>query len=460
MNKTDSRKKRRRSIIRAMGTSLMSKGSTAVLQFLSLPIAARILGREEFGIYATISVSLYAVSVLQIGVGPALARGIAEASAKSDRRRERKLYLTGAALVMGLAFIGAIVAGLLISFVPVGILFGKAYGQWEAVLIPALWTGIFLLAVDLIARHTDRVREGYMEAAVVNSWVAGGNLIGAVVVILGIRFFPNPSFILIAVFVPNILMRLANTVFLLKKRPWLIKPISSPGRSETSELLKDGLFFSATTSVVHLVEFKLSALLVGRLLGPAEVATHFILLMLTTAFAGLLVMVGTPLWAAIVDAKAKGDQDWTIGATRRYYQYLATLTIGAGITLIGFGPSLLPLVYGDEFSPPRILFIGHAVFLFALGWRHVNRYLAIGLGLLSKTVAPILIGLAIGLALGIFGLKTYGLWALYLGLAIGTILVPGIILPRLVWRELSSSLDSDSVDKEDSVGRLASVNQS
>ncbi|MDF1814537.1 MAG: oligosaccharide flippase family protein, partial [Verrucomicrobiales bacterium] len=72
MPHSESRSKRRRSVRHAVGASLLSKGSSSVLQFVSLPIAARVLGKEEFGIYATISVSLYLLNLLQIGVGPAL----------------------------------------------------------------------------------------------------------------------------------------------------------------------------------------------------------------------------------------------------------------------------------------------------------------------------------------------------------------------------------------------------
>ncbi|MEM6917352.1 MAG: oligosaccharide flippase family protein, partial [Verrucomicrobiota bacterium] len=78
------RESRNRSIRRAISTSLGSKLTTAILQFVSLPIAARILGKEEFGIYATVSLAVLSVIALQLGVGPALARGISEAHAKSD----------------------------------------------------------------------------------------------------------------------------------------------------------------------------------------------------------------------------------------------------------------------------------------------------------------------------------------------------------------------------------------
>ena len=110
--------------------------------------------------------------------------------------------------------------------------------------------------------------------------------------------------------------------------------------------------------------------------------------------------------------------------------------MAAAVVLIAAGPWLVPLLYGAEFEVERLLFVGLAAFLFAGGWRQVNRYLLIGLGLLPRTALPILLGLAVGLALGVAGLAAWGLFALFWGMALGTLLIPGMQLPFLVWSKL------------------------
>jgi len=423
---------RNRSIRHAISTSLASKGSSAVLQFVSLPLAARVLGREEFGVYATISMSVFMVAMLQIGVGPALARGISEASAKDDKACQGRLYINGAVLVVVLALLGFLMAGTLISTVSIATLFGKEYEPFAEMMRPALWVGLSLVLGDIIVSMTDRVREGYMEAGIVNAWAAAGNLVGAIIVFVGIQFHPSISFLLIGVFAPNIVARLISTATLLKKRPWLINSGARPTRATMQELIRDGISFSATSIVVYIVEFALCALIVGRIAGPDSVAMFQIFMVLTTAFTGMLVMVGRPFWAAIVDARTRGDHRWMEGATRRYYLYLAVLVAGATIGLIGLGPWIIPKLYGEEFVASRWLFVCHAIFLAAVGWREVNRYLVIGHGLIEKAVVPILSGLFLGLLLGVWGLWLWGLPALFLGLAIGTILIPAWKLPLLI----------------------------
>lgn len=438
MHDHKSRHHRNRSIRHAISTALVSKGSSAILQFVSLPVAARVLGRDEFGVYATISMSVFMVAMLQIGVGPALARGISEASAKDDKARQGRLYINGAVLVVSLALLGFLLAALLISFVSIPTLFGEEYLPFAEQMRPALWVGLCLILGDIIISMTDRVREGYMEAGIVNAWAAAGNFAGAVVVFVGIQFQPSISFLLVAVFGPNIVARIISTAMLFKKRPWLIRSGARPNRASMLELVRDGVSFSATSIIVYIVEFAVCALIVGRIAGPDSVALFQILMALTTAFTGMLVMVGRPFWAAIVDARSRGDHDWMGRATRRYYLYLAFIVGAAAIGLVGLGPWILPKLYGEEFSASRFLFVCHAIFLAAIGWREVNRYLAIGLGLLPKAVMPILSGLFAGLLLGSLGLREWGLPALYIGLAIGTAGIPGWILPRLIRAEFDS----------------------
>ena len=73
--------RRDRSIRLAVVTSFLSKAGTALFQLLSIPIAVRVLGKEEFGIYSAVNVTLGTVSLLQVGIGPALAHGLSKARA-------------------------------------------------------------------------------------------------------------------------------------------------------------------------------------------------------------------------------------------------------------------------------------------------------------------------------------------------------------------------------------------
>ena len=410
-----------------------------MLQFVSLPLAARLLGREEFGIYATISMAVFMVAVLELGIGPALARGISEASARGDREREGQLYVSGTLLLAGLAVIATLLAAIVLTVVPVPVLFGEKYEPFVETMLPALWLGVGLMIGNLAVELIDRVREGYMEAGIVNAWGTVGNILGAIIILIGVRQNPTVTFLLLAVFAPNIMVRLLSTTLLLYKRPWLIGRKARPDRATMVLLVRDGLSFSATSFVVYLVDYTICAMIVGRYAGPSEVALFHVMMSITTAFAGMLIMVGRPMWAAVVDAMEAGDMDWLTRAARSYHRYLVALTASASVFLIAAGPWLVQTVYGAEFEVGRLLFVGHACFLFANGWRQVNRYLLIGMGSLPLTVIPILAGLAVGLVMGVVGLVWAGLGAMFAGMALGTFCISGPQLHRLVHAKIKES---------------------
>ena len=95
--------RRDRSIRLAVVTSFLSKSGTALLQLLAIPVAVRVLGRGEFGIYTTVSITLSTVALLQVGIGPALARGLSGAKVQDDGKGVRELSSSAFFLTAGLA---------------------------------------------------------------------------------------------------------------------------------------------------------------------------------------------------------------------------------------------------------------------------------------------------------------------------------------------------------------------
>ena len=60
--------RRDRSIRLAVLTSILSKGGTALLQLLAIPLAVRVMGREEFGLYTCVELTLSTIVLLEVGV--------------------------------------------------------------------------------------------------------------------------------------------------------------------------------------------------------------------------------------------------------------------------------------------------------------------------------------------------------------------------------------------------------
>ncbi|MDF1812410.1 MAG: oligosaccharide flippase family protein [Verrucomicrobiales bacterium] len=417
-----------------------AKATSALLQFVSLPLAARELGKEEFGVYSMVSLTIFMFSMLQLGVGPALSRCLAAASAKNRRSRERHYYISGAVLTILIVSVGASLIALGVQFIPTEAIFGDKFFAHRDTLRSALLLGIFLTALEIILWHTDGSFEGYLEAYVMHGALSISNIFGGLIIIFGIQHFPTIEFLLVAIAIPKIASRIICTGILWKRRPYLVQKWTTL-RLETFKIfLKDGVSFSVTTNLAYIIEVFACGLLVGRLLGPEDVAVYNIFATFTTIFTGLILMVVRPFWTAAIDAGEKGDVAWLRSATHKLYLYFGTILAMAGLGLILFGPSAIELLYGKEFVISRSLFAAHFFFVAMAGLRSLNMYVMMGLGKLHKTVTPIVIGLVPGLALAWFGLVHYRLPGMFAGLALGIAVYPA-------WKLSKSILDHFSFIK-------------
>ncbi|MGC4014565.1 MAG: hypothetical protein QM755_08645 [Luteolibacter sp.] len=215
-------RRRDRSIRLAVATSLLSKAGTAGLQLLAIPIAIRVLGRAEFGIYTSVTLTLTTVSLFEVGVGPALAHGLAKASAAGDRGQARTLASTAFFVMLAVALLVGLVASAVLSSLPVARLYGDAFAGQESVLRPALWIGLGLFLLLFLLNLTERIREGYLEIATTNACGAAGNILAALAVAIGVRFVPEVWFLVVAIHGSLVLAKLLNTALLWKRHPEVI----------------------------------------------------------------------------------------------------------------------------------------------------------------------------------------------------------------------------------------------
>lgn len=431
--------KRNRSIKLAVITSLMSKLGTAALQLISMPFAARALGKEEFGLYATISMTITLIVLLELGVGPAVVQGISNANAKGDKDGERRYYGTSLAMITVFTLIGAAILATVISLVPITTLFGPEYAGLEAPLMKGIWVGLGLFIFELILSHSDRAREGYMETNITNTYLGIGNIIAAVLVGVGVLFVPEVWFLLLAVFGMNVIMKTVNMAALLKKRPYLLPGPGTFSKSAFNHVLKDGLAFSVSYALTIIVEFNFCALLIGRLIGPGEVALFQVFVSITVALNGIIVMLTTPIWPAVVDAFVKGDHPWIVKTTQKLYGFVMFVAFGALIGSALFGPWFLPKWYGEEFQGSTWLFAAWGIFFVANAWRRANHVVVVGLGMVARSAKYTLVECTLAASAAYAGLLLAGVPGLWCGLAIAIFSVSGWAYPWMFWSKIKNA---------------------
>lgn len=430
--------RRDRSIRMAVATSLVSKMGSVFLQLLSIPLAVRVLGREEFGLYTLVNLTLGTVSLLEIGVGPALAHGLSRARAVGDHEAERRLSSTSFFLMAAMALAVAGLMALVISLVPYATLFGEKFSGKEEILRPALWTGLALFLALFVLNLTERLREGYLEVATTNLWGAAGNLMGAAFVAAGIWFFPEVWFLILAVQGAVVLAKIGNTIACWRKHPLARPAVKAFDPGLVRGLLTDGVSFSACFILTGFVETNFCGWMIGRIGGgPSEVALFGVFSMLTVMQLGFVVMLSTPTWPAVAESLARGDVAWARGAARRLYLFGGGFAALSATGLVLLGPWALGVWLGKSFAgTDRAVLACYALYFMMHVWRHLNHAMMIGTGQV-KRLALIQIGETLLMITVVWLSLAYGgLELMLLAMAITIALTSGWILPRKVWRAL------------------------
>ncbi|MEP4079002.1 lipopolysaccharide biosynthesis protein [Haloferula sp.] len=432
--------RRDRSIKLAVVTSFLSKGGTILLQFLAIPIAVRVMGREEFGVYSSVSLALSTVALLEIGIGPALAHGLSKANAADDKLGRRELSSTAFFMMVGLALLAGALLATVLSSLPLTTLFGDKFGGLDSAMRPALWLGLVLFLLLFVLNLTDRIREGLLEVAATNTWGAVGNVLAAAAVAIGVGVFKIKEvwFLVLAIHGAVVVAKLGNTIGLWTKYRDLIPSIRHVRRSVARHLFGDGLAFSTCCLLVGVVEYNVCGWMVGHELGPSMVALYGVFVSLTINQLGFVIMLSTPTWPAVAEAIARNDLPWARKAAKKLYLYGSVFALCSAAGLVLVGPWALELWLGESFSNiSRGMLAAYGFYVIAHIWRHLNHALTIGVGKVTRLARVQLIETFI-LAIAAWAALRYGgVGPMLFAMGVTILAVTGWILPRLVRKELS-----------------------
>lgn len=429
--------RRNRSIRLAVITSFVSKAGTILLQAISIPIAIRVLGKAEFGLFTTVNLTLSTLSLLEVGIGPALTHGLSQALSKGDETKQRELGSTAFFLVACIALMSGLILGLVLLTVPLPVLFGADYSGREGALRPALWTGLAISMLAFCLNLTARIREGFLEVAFNNIWGAAGNVMAAITLGLGVWIFPEVWFLFLSIHGSMLVMKTFNTVTLWKKHPLMIPSIRFVRSKIAKFMFSDGIAFSACCVVPGLVEFNFFGWLIGWTSGAASVGLYGIFITLTIMQLGFVVMISTPTWPAVAEALARNDKAWAFNAAKRLYLYGTGFAVCSALGLVLVGPWVLPLWLGKEFSGINRILLGcYGLYFIAHVWRHLNHTMMIGTGQVGKLLRIQLFESCCVAILGTTALQLGGLPSLLATAGVVILLLTGSFLPRQVLRLL------------------------
>lgn len=326
--------------------------------FISVPLVVGYLGKEQYGMWLTMSSLVAALGPLDLGIGLGLLTVVSDAYGRDDREAARRAISTAVAMLTTIAALATVTFGLLYFLVPWARVFNVTSptavteaGPAAAVLFGAFAIGMPLGIVALVQLAH---QSGYISSA----WAIAGN-VGSFIALLAMIYLHASLPVLIAALTGVSLLTAAlNGVFLFRRqRPWLMPRLRDVDLRVARPLLKTGSFF-VVLQLAGLAAYQLDNFVIAQILGAGAVPEYAIPSKLFVLAPTLLSFVLMPLWPAYRESMARGDPAWVKRTLRRSILLAAAFNIPSSLVLMVAGPFLLHLWVGSTIHPTTLLLVG------------------------------------------------------------------------------------------------------
>lgn len=321
--------------------------STAIA-FVMSPIMVHSLGNRRYGIWELITTLIGYLGVLELGVGSALVRFVADAQSRNDRDALMKIFNTG---LVGLSAIG--MCGFFVVLIGMS-LPGRIFGidsKDLAMAKPVVFIFGINLAIYLVRVALSAYLLGMQAHRVLNGIVLVVSLVMAVVTYhILTTGIPSPLFWMAMVGVCGTIAQvvLLSVWIIVIDRNIRIAP--SLFNMETMRTLFGFGFKSATILGSLALVDRMVSVVIAYTSGVAEIA-YFILPNRLVNYTGSLVsQAGFPLTPYFADLAGKGD----LGAVRKTWiqtsRILQVATLAAPVALAILGGPLLKVWIGAQYA--------------------------------------------------------------------------------------------------------------
>lgn len=349
---------------RIASTALANAAARVVaifVSFVSVPLAARYLGAERYGMWLTISSVVAILGPLDLGIGNGLLQRVSAAMGRDDRDEARASVSTALAFLGALGLIVAGVGLVLGSIAPWAAVFNVSSNEAAAEAGPLATVVIVLFAAGLPLSVAGTVQSALQSGYVAALWSGVGSLASLGALVVAIAAGAQLPVLAAALMGAGLLAALANLVVLTRRqRPWLSPRLRDVSRSTGSALLRTGGVF-LVLQLAGLIGYQVDNIVIAQLRGSAEVqqyAIPFRMFAVAPALVGVALM---PLWPAYREALARGDRAWVLHTLKRSAIFAAAVDVPVAIVLAVAGPAILAAWVGAAVTPTPLLLAGLAL---------------------------------------------------------------------------------------------------
>lgn len=333
-------------VVRNVGLNFLTQAWFAVLAIVTTPFIVRGLGADAYGIYVIVSAVMGYFSFLDLGLGSALVKYVAEFDAADDRLGLERVIRTGAALFLLLGSVGAAAIALLTSVLVDSVLTVPAQSEGTARVAFYLAALAFLVNLPSQTFGVIPIALQRFDVVALRTFVLGTLSIGSTLAVLALGRG------LEAVLVANLVITVITAASFYTKTRGLLPSVSFVPRffrSELRLLLGFGAL-KAVQRVTNQLVFQLDSLVVGAFSPIAAVAYYSVPLALSQRAAGVVSNVGAAVFPAASALSGQGDGRRTEELYLRAMKLTVLLALPLSSIMFVYSAPILRYWLSDEFA--------------------------------------------------------------------------------------------------------------
>ncbi|ADL55303.1 oligosaccharide flippase family protein [Gallionella capsiferriformans] len=356
---------RNQKIIKTAWSGLAAKIITVSVSLVMVPLSVYYLGKEQYGLWVTVSSMVAMLSFMDGGAGNAVINLIAHSAGANDNNLV-KIISTAFFSLAALALIGCLLFLAAFPFVSWGWLLGvpdsSPLTELNAVVIIV---GIFFF-VSIFTTLVGKIQRGLQEGSLDNFWAALASILSLIFVYVAIQNSASLLGFVIAFLVGPLLAYMTSNIhyYFIRRRD-LRPQLGRFDRVIAKNLFAvGGMFF--VLQIAGVLQGQADNVIIANMLGPAAVADYSICMKLFLIPPMLFGLMLTPLWPAYREAVGSGDMQWVKQIFIKSMRAALLISLPSAILLVLFGSQIIALWVNHGVVPSTGLLIGCGCWMVAL----------------------------------------------------------------------------------------------
>jgi O-antigen/teichoic acid export membrane protein len=316
--------------------TLLNRGISIGIGLISIPLTAKYLGTERFGMWLTLSTFLAWVGAADLGLANSITNALATADGKENKKQAREIISSAFCLMLVIVVVTLALMLIIYPFISWAKIFNVSSKQAILESDLAVLIGMIIFLIRLPLSIPSRMYNAFQEVYIYQIWSIGSNLLSFVTLLIAIQFHAGLPFLLGTFYGVALLGDLFAGIYMFGwRRPWLMPNLNNFRWLHAKWLLKTGILMWLS-QISAIVMFQTDLIVVAQLFGASEVSGYGVTLKLFSLTPIIVSAILSPLWGAYSEALSRNDIPWIITTFKKtlYFNLFWSFPLGIFICLL------------------------------------------------------------------------------------------------------------------------------